>query len=352
MSVAETRQEPEVLVRRNGHLGHLVLNRPKAINALTHGMVVAIADALAEWATDESVETVLISGSGDRGLCAGGDIVGIYRDAVDGGSGSERFWADEYRLNATINAYPKPFVALMDGLVLGGGVGISAHGSHRVVTERTKLGMPETGIGFVPDVGGTWLLAHSPGETGTHLALTAAMVGGSEVIDLGLADSFIDSSQLPALITALSSTSVDAALAAATSAPPPSSLATDRAWINECYQGNDVSTIIRALQAHPSAAANTAADAILAKSPTAVSVALAALRRSRSLGSLEEALDQEFRVSVRFVEGTELAEGIRAQVIDKDRTPHWKPATIAEVTDDDVEHYFADLGPRELGLAR
>ena len=341
-----------MLVRRDGRLGHLILNRPKAINALTHGMVTTIAGTLEVWASDDSVETVLITGGGERGLCAGGDIVGIYRDAVDGGNGSEHFWRDEYRLNAAIARYPKPFVALMDGLVLGGGVGISAHGSHRVVTERTKLGMPETGIGFVPDVGGTWLLANAPGELGTHLALTAGMVGGADVLALGMADHFVDSAGLAGLVTALATTPADMALAAVASAPPASQLAVDRDWVDECYAADDVATIVAALQAHPSETANLAASTILTKSPTAVTVALASLRRVRAFTSLEQALDQEFRVSLRFVEGTELAEGIRARVIDKDRQPRWSPSSIADVTDAAVSAYFADLGTRELGLAR
>src|SRR3954470_4177803 len=165
--------EPEVLIRRQGRLGHIVLNRPKAINALTHNVVREILAVLAGWEHDDGVATVLVTGAGERGLCAGGDVVAIYRDALAGGSETAAFWADEYTLNARIARYPKPYVAFMDGLVLGGGVGVSAHGSARIVTERTKVGMPETGIGFVPDIGGTWLLSRAPGELGTHLALTA-----------------------------------------------------------------------------------------------------------------------------------------------------------------------------------
>ena len=191
----------DVLVYRRGHLGHLVLNRPKSINALTHSMVITIAAALEKWESDDSVATVLISGAGDRGLCAGGDIIAIYTDAIGtdekvGGAASASFWADEYALNAHIARYSKPYVAFMDGVVLGGGVGVSAHGSFRVVTERTRLGMPETGIGFVPDVGGTFLLSRAPGELGTHLALTAGSVTGADAIALGLADHFVTSDRL------------------------------------------------------------------------------------------------------------------------------------------------------------
>jgi len=198
----------DVLVERRGHLGHLVLNRPKAINSLTHSMVIAIAAVLDEWESDGSVATVLISGAGERGLCAGGDIVAIYSDAIttdatSGGVASASFWADEYALNAHIARYSKPYVAFMDGVVLGGGVGVSAHGSVRIVTERTRLGMPETGIGFVPDVGGTFLLSRAQGELGTHLALTAASVTGADAIALGLADHFVESDRLGDLALAL-----------------------------------------------------------------------------------------------------------------------------------------------------
>jgi len=195
--------EPEVLIRRQGRLGHIVLNRPKAINALTHTMVREILAVLAGWENDDGVAAVLLTGSGERGLCAGGDVVAIYRDALAGGSATAAFWADEYTLNARIARYPKPYVALMDGLVLGGGVGLSAHGSLRIVTERTRIGMPEVSIGFVPDIGGTWLLSRAPGELGTHLALTAGQASGPDAIVLGLAGYFVSSDRLPALAAAL-----------------------------------------------------------------------------------------------------------------------------------------------------
>ncbi|HOB57822.1 MAG TPA: 3-hydroxyisobutyryl-CoA hydrolase, partial [Rhodoglobus sp.] len=194
----------DVVITQRGRLGHVLLNRPQAINALTHEMVVQIAAALAAWATDDSVETVAISGAGERGLCAGGDVTAMYRSAVaegaDAGVEAAAFWADEYALNSAIAHYPKPYVALMTGVVLGGGVGVSAHGSHRVVTETTKLGMPEVTIGFVPDVGGTRLLARAPGELGTHLALTGGTMTGADAIALGFADWYVPSVALPALL--------------------------------------------------------------------------------------------------------------------------------------------------------
>ncbi len=343
--------DDEVVVLRRGGLGHLILNRPRAINALTHAMVQRIAAVLAEWADDDSVRTVLLTGAGERGLCAGGDIVAIYNAVRDGRDDASRFWADEYAMDAAIAAYRKPYVALMDGLVLGGGIGISAHGRIRVVTERTRVGMPEVSIGFFPDVAGTWLLARAPGELGTHLALTGGMASGADAIALGLADYFVPSERLPELIEALAEPPVEPLvepvepLAAATIArfaitPPASELLAQRTWIDAAYAGDDPQTIVERLAASPEPAAREAAATILSKSPTSVAVTLAAMRRAATLPSVEAALAQDLRIATRFTRGTEVLEGIRAQVIDKDRTPHWNPATLAEVTPAMVEQYF------------
>lgn len=341
----------EILLRRDGHLGHIILNRPKAINALTHTMVTRIAAALDAWEHDDGVATILLTGAGERGLCAGGDIVAIHRDAVGGGTGTERFWADEYRLNARIADYPKPYVAIMDGLVLGGGIGVSAHGSLRVVTERTKAGMPETSIGFVPDVGGTHLLSRAPGELGTHAGLTAAFLSGPDALALGLADYFVDNGALSALIGNLAVTgAVQAVQAAARNDFPPSALAADRAWIDACYAFDTVEEILSALRNCEEPAAQPAAEALLAKSPTALKLTLESLRRARTFETLAETLEQEYRVSLRCLAGGDLAEGIRAQVIDKDRRPRWTPAALEAVSAADVAGYFTDLGPRELHL--
>ncbi|WGM21125.1 enoyl-CoA hydratase/isomerase family protein [Paenarthrobacter sp. OM7] len=347
MGAPET--EDEVLFERRGHLGIVTLNRPKAVNALNAGMVQAMFRQLTEWADDDAVATVLVRGAGDRGLCAGGDIVAIYKDMLHGGTETAEFWADEYRLNSLIAHYPKPYVAFMDGLVLGGGVGISAHGSVRVVTERTRTGMPETTIGFVPDVGGTLLLSRSPGETGTHAALTGAHLSGSDALFLGLADHFVPSENLRALAEALESSTPEAAVGRFAQAAPDSALAAQREWIDAAYVYDDAEEIVRSLRSAGAEAA-AAADTIEAKSPTSVKVALESLRRVRGL-SLEEALDQEYRVGLRCLAGPDFREGIRAQVVDKDRNPQWKPPALADVQPSDVEGYFEPLGERELGLA-
>ncbi|MFF7311725.1 3-hydroxyisobutyryl-CoA hydrolase [Streptomyces sp. NPDC008137] len=342
----------DVLFRTTGRAAHIVLNRPKALNALTHAMVRHIDEALTDWERDPAVETVVITGAGERGLCAGGDIRGIHDDARDGdGSASAAFWRDEYRLNARIARYPKPYVAVMDGIVMGGGVGVSAHGSVRIVTERSRIAMPETGIGFVPDVGGTHLLGLAPGELGTHLALTGTQIGAGDALLCGLADHYAPSEALGRFVDDLAGMPVREALERHAQPAPEGELAGQRGWIDSCFASDTVEEIVERLLAHGDPAAKETAETLLAKSPTSLKVTLTALRRARRLGSLERVLEQEYRVSCASLTTPDLVEGIRAQVIDKDRDPRWSPATLGEVGDADVERFFAPLGERELGLA-
>ncbi|MFJ8233402.1 enoyl-CoA hydratase/isomerase family protein [Streptomyces sp. NPDC094448] len=340
-----------VLLRTEGRAAHLTLNRPRALNALTHDMVRTLADALDRWEKDPAVETIVITGAGERGLCAGGDIRAIHRDAVSGGTASADFWRDEYRLNVRIARYPKPYVALMDGIVMGGGVGISAHGTVRIVTERSRIAMPETGIGFVPDVGGTYLLGLAPGELGTHLALTGTPVGAADALLCGLADHYVPSHALPALLAGLAHASVHEVLTRHVRPAPPGELGARRAWIDTCYTADTVEEIVERLTAHADPAAREAARTLRTKAPTALKVTLAALRGARLLGPLERVLEQEYRVSCAALTHPDLAEGIRAQVIDKDRAPRWHPPTLEEVGTHDVDRFFAPLGERELRLA-
>ncbi|MGW6062476.1 enoyl-CoA hydratase/isomerase family protein [Streptomyces sp. NPDC055189] len=346
-----TAAEDFVLLRTEGRAAHLTLNRPRALNALTHTMVNRIDEALTAWEHDPAVQTVIIQGACGRGLCAGGDIRSIYEDARAGTSVSAGFWRDEYRLNARIARYPKPYVAVMDGIVMGGGVGVSAHGDVRVVTERSRIAMPETGIGFAPDVGGTYLLALAPGELGTHLALTGAQIGAGDALLCGLADHFVPSEELPGLLEGLAAQPVWDVLQQYVCQPPPGELAGHRSWIDECYGADTVEEILARLHGHGSRPAAEAADTLATKSPTALKVTLAALRRARRLGPLERVLEQEYRVSCAALTSHDLAEGIRAQVIDKDRSPRWSPATLGEVSGADVERYFAPPAGGELDLA-
>jgi enoyl-CoA hydratase len=342
----------DVLFERRGQLAVATLNRPKAVNALTAGMVGMLLEQLTAWADDDGVATVLVQGAGERGLCAGGDIVAIYEDIPQGGARTAAFWQTEYRVNSLIARYPKPYVALMDGLVLGGGVGISAHGSVRMVTERTRTGMPETTIGFAPDVGGTFLLARAPGEAGTHAALTGAHLTGPDALHLGLADHYVPSERLPGLVAALEKESAEDAVGRFTAGPPPSALAGQREWIDACYASSDAEDIVRRLRSwnrQGAADAAHAADTIEGKSPTSVKVTLESLRRARTL-ALDEALAQEYRVGLRFLAGPDFREGIRAQVVDKDRAPRWTPPTLGGVRPEHVARFFEPLDGRELDL--
>ncbi|MFF1836402.1 enoyl-CoA hydratase/isomerase family protein [Streptomyces sp. NPDC058231] len=348
--------EDPVLLHTVGHVLHITLNRPRAINALTHPMVRLIDEALAAAERDDSVTAVLITGAGQRGLCAGGDIRAIYEDARAGGRTSVGFWRDEYRLNARIGRFPKPYVAVMDGIVMGGGVGVSAHGSIRIVTERSRIAMPETGIGFVPDVGGTHLLASAPGELGTHLALTGDAIGAADALLCGLADHFVPSQRLADLVRDLAGSATPAEIAGTVqryaTAAPAGELAAQRDWIDACYAARSVEEIVDRLQNCGVPTAKETAETILAKSPTALKTTLASVRSARRLSSLEAVLDQEYRVSCVAFRRPDLVEGVRAQIIDKDRNPQWRPARLAEVTEADVAAFFEPLGDHELGLAR
>jgi len=332
---------PEVLVERRGRLGLLTLNRPRAINALTHGMVTAIAAALDEWRDDPGIATVAVVGSGDRGLCAGGDVVSLYHDARENeGRGAAAFWTDEYRMNLAISEYPKPYVAVQDGIVLGGGVGVSAHGSHRVVTERTRIGFPETTIGFIPDVGASWLLSRAPGWLGARLALSSESVGAADAILVGFSDSYIPSDRIPDLLRALETEDATTAVALLAAEPAPGVLAAQRDWTDDAFAADTVPGILDRLRASGVPEASALADTIARKSPIALAVALESVRRAAGLPGLAAALVEEYRVSRHAAQSHDFVEGIRAQLVDKDRDPHWEPVRLDDVSAADVDAYF------------
>jgi enoyl-CoA hydratase len=337
--------QTEVLTRVDGGVGIVTLNRPKAINSLNQTMVDTMADVLTAWAHDDTVRAVLLDGAGERGLCAGGDIVAIYHSARGDGSESRKFFFDEYRLNALIGRFPKPYVALMDGIVMGGGVGVGAHGNVRVVTEKTKMAMPEVGIGFMPDVGGTYLLARAPGQLGLHAALTGIPISGADAIALGFADHYVPHDDLAAFATAIVEHDIDTAVSKHAVETPASSLAAQRDWIDHCYRGDTVLDIIAELRGHDAGAAREAANVISGRSPIALAVTLASIRRAAALDTLEDVLVQEFRVSCAALRSHDLVEGIRAQVIDKDRNPTWSPSSMTAVTQADIDAYFAPADP-------
>jgi enoyl-CoA hydratase len=253
-------------------------------------------------------------------------------------------------MNAAIASYPKPYVAIQDGLVLGGGIGVSAHGSHRVVTERSKLGFPEVTIGYIPDVGATWLLSLAPGELGTRLALSAESVGAADAILVGFADSFVSSERIPALVAALESEDAGTAIANLAGEPPSGTLAAQRAWTDRAFSADSVLEVIDRLRATGSPEASVLADVIDAKSPIALAVTLEALRRASALPSLEAVLAQEFRVSRHSAASHDFAEGIRAQLIDKDRNPQWQPPTHEAVSVDAVAEFFEEPTDGDLAF--
>ncbi len=335
----------DLVIARQGRLGRITLNRPKALNALTYDMVRQMHPALSAFAADDSVSAVLVDGAGERGLCAGGDIRSIYEAELAGSDLPARFWRDEYVMNASIARYPMPYIAVMDGIVMGGGVGISAHGSHRIVTERSRIAMPEVGIGFSPDVGGTWLLAHAPGELGAFAGLTATQMNAADAIAAGFADVHVETSGIAALIDDLTQcatrSEIDAAISSRSSVAAPGLFAHARGWIDHCFAFDTVEEIVAALASRSEPDAQKALAALQRHCPRSLKVALAAIRKARKLPSLEAALQMEYRVSLACIAAPDMVEGIRAVVVDKDQKPRWSPATIDEVTPQMVESYFA-----------
>ncbi len=340
----------DILFERRGGLGLVCLNRPQALNALTVEMTRRLDRALRDWAADSKVTAVAIRGVGGRAFCAGGDVRALSA-AGPGSPYSDLFYREEYALNRRIFRFPKPYVALIDGIVMGGGVGVSAHGSHRVATERTLFAMPETGIGLFPDVGATWLLSRCPGETGIYLGLTGARIPAADLIALGLAETMVPSQRLDALEAALAevggAAELDAAIAGLAADPGAPALQAYRAAIDRCFAEPTVERILAALDAEGTAWARSTAAALREKSPTSLKVALRQLRLGRELPDFEAAMRLEFRLVQRFMAGGDFFEGVRAAVIEKDRRPRWRPDRLEAVDEATVDAYFAPL-EREL----
>lgn len=335
--------DADVLVRVGGRLGRLTLNRPKALNALSHAMIEHLATALAGWQDTPDVDAVLLDGAGDRGFCAGGDIRQLYEQIVAGNTAdTSRFFRDEYRLNSAIATSVVPVVSIADGITMGGGIGLTGHAALRVVTERSRLAMPETRIGFTPDVGGSWLLARAPGRLGEYLALTGASMDAADAIYAGFADHLVPTTRLEALRDALGAgadgTDPAELVLLFDDTPRPSGLAQAREWIDDAFAGSTVAEIVGRLRTRPEPEAAAAADTLAALSPTSLAVTLQAVRRARELPDLRAALAQEYALVMWFVTTQpDLVEGIRAQVVDKDRSPRWQ----SEASPDAVAEAFA-----------
>ncbi len=347
--------EPDLIVRREGAAGVLRLNRPKALNALTLEMTREIVVAIKAFEADPAVGLVLLEGAGERGLCAGGDIRGLYESARVHGDLGKVFWREEYLLNARIASFPKPFVAYMDGFVMGGGIGLAGHASHRIVTEKTRVAMPEVGLGFFPDVGGTWLLSRAPGEIGAYLGLTGQTATGADAVHGGLGDVLISTGDWPALREALSKLPAgvgpEATLAAIRrfqSAAEDGPVTRQQKLINNTFNRDTVEEIVAALERDNSEFAEATLAALREKSPRGLKVALKLLRLGRGSTSLEECLVREYRAALEVFASADFIEGIRAAIIDKDRKPKWSPGRLEDVTPEIVARYLVPLGGDDL----
>ena len=337
----------DIHCRIEGCAGRVTLNRPQALNALTHDMCLALEAALLDWRDDPAVRHVVIDGAGDRAFCAGGDITRLYQAGLDGDAEYvRRFWRDEYRLNALIHAYPKPYIAIMHGFVMGGGVGIAAHGSHRIVTDSTRLAMPECGIGLVPDVGGSLLLAQAPGHLGECLGLTGHRMQAGDSIHAGFADYYVPAEAVAGLVTALTGDAdIETVIAAAASSLPDSALAMHQSAIDAVFGSDDVAVIMAALGADATVTAHFGrmAAGMAAGSPIALAATLALVRAVREDPTIETALDMEYRFTHRALTATDFIEGIRAAVIDKDHAPRWRFEDVDAVPSDLVESLLVPL---------
>jgi enoyl-CoA hydratase len=343
--------EPEILFDRRGAAGILTLNRPGALNAVTHGMVRVLRARLDAWRDDPAVTRVIVTAAGERAFSAGGDLRRLYDlgRAADYEAALD-FWRDEYALNAAIKHYPKPYVALIDGIVMGGGVGVSIHGSHRVAGDRFQFAMPEVGIGFFPDVGATWFLPRLPGELGAYCALTAERLRADDAVASGVATHRVRSDRFADLLDALGgNVPVDAVLAAFAEPAPEGAVTKMRGTIDRHFAGDNVEDIVARLDAGEAGAPAMAAT-IRSKAPLSLKIALAQVRRGAHW-SFDDCMRAEFRIVSRIVRGVDFYEGVRAVIVDKDNAPRWRPASLAEVTDAEVQHHFAPLD-RELELPR
>ena len=347
--------EGDLIARREGAAGIIRLNRPKAINAVTLEMFRDVDKALDVFEADPAVAVIVLEGAGERGLCAGGDIRTLWESSKVAGDLGKVLWREEYILNARIKKFPKPYVAFMDGIVMGGGVGLSAHSSHRIVTERTKLAMPEVGLGFFPDVGGTFLLSRSPGEIGTYFGLTGQTMNGPDAIHARFADAVVPSAKWHELRAALTGVrpgatagEVGTLIAGFATGEAAGPVAAKQAQIDAWFGHDRMEDIVTALKQDGSELAQATLKTLGEKSPRGMVVTLKLLRLARQARTLEECLVREYRAALEVFRSDDFREGVRAAVIDKDRNPRWSPPRIEDVTPAMVAPYFAEIGADEL----
>ena len=349
--------EQEIIFEQKGQLGVITLNRPKALNALTHEMAIALDEKLQAWAADDSIQAALIKGTGEKAFCAGGDIVKLYNEGKAGGDYPYRFYHDEYLCNARVKHFPKPYIAFIDGIVMGGGVGVSVHGSHRIATERTLFAMPESGIGLFPDVGGTYFLPRCPGELGMYLGLTGARLKAADTVYAGVANAYIQSANLEGLEQALATMQfsgdphrdVDQLISVYAEDPGPAPVAEQMAAINKHFAGDSVDAILSSLDSDDSDWAAKTAQGLRSKSPTSMKVTVRQIREGAKR-DFDDCMKLEWRMVNRIIKGVDFYEGTRAVVIDKDQAPVWSPASLDDVSEEDIETYFAPLESGDLDL--
>jgi len=355
-------EEPEVLIDVRGRIGRITLNRPQALNALTQDMCVVVKAHLDNWRTDDAVDAVLVTGAGDKAFCAGGDVVALYKSGLAWKGGDETstawrdFFADEYRMNSAIHHFPKPYISLLDGITMGGGVGISVHGSHRIATERTLFAMPETGLGLMPDVGGGYFMPRLPGQSGMYLALTGERLKAAGMCELGIATHFVPGDQLASLAEALENAeSLDHQklhdlLTEFAGNPGEARLNPHRVDVDRHFGANSVEEIVASLKKDGSDWAMRECDRLLTKSPTSMKITFRQLREGAKL-EFDAEMCVEYRMVNAIMARHDFYEGVRAILLDKDNAPEWSPARLEDVSDDEVGAHFADLGDLELDLS-
>lgn len=345
MNDAAPKAEPEVLVRVDGAVGRLTLNRPKALHALTLEMIQMMTAAFQAWAKDPAVAAVLLDHTGERGFCAGGDIRVLAESAAGDGVAAREFFFNEYRLNELMFRYSKPIVVVMDGVTMGGGVGISMPARYRVATERTTFAMPETGIGLFPDVGGGWHLPRLPGKTGLWMGLTGARLKAADCLALGIATHYVPSAGTEALKAAICAdpAAIETLLAGAGADPGPAPVSVHRAEIDRLFGADGVAAIMTALEAEAGDWAKAQLAALITKSPQTLAVGFRQLATGATLTSFADNMAMEYRIGARVVPRHDFREGVRAVIVDKDNAPKWNPPNLAGVTPAMLDEIFAPL---------
>jgi enoyl-CoA hydratase len=353
--------EPEVLFDVADGIGTITLNRPRTLNALTMNMIAEMRASFTAWMADDAVKAVVIKGAGDRAFCAGGDVRAVRQSIIeyDGDANpglAQEFFYEEYILNHQIHVSPKPYIALIDRVCMGGGVGLSVHGSFRVATERTRVGMPETTIGLFPDVGGAWFLSRLPGESGTYLALTGIPVTVGDCERLGISTHVVASETLEEIEAKLHASDLSGDAHAVVKAVLDSYVieagdaptADAQAEVDHCFSPDTVEEIVARLKASGSDFANHALETLGSKSPISLKVTLEQIRRGGRATTFAETMTMEYRMSQHFARGNDFPEGVRALLVDKDHKPNWNPARLEDVSDAAVAGYFEPVPWREL----